>query len=449
MAISQDQQKQTMSMDPFKMNPEKADEQYQLEKDFDALYSNPLKNALGGDASIYSLIRGKYLQNGWNLQKALQNSVNELSLTPEERQELFWNLKEVLAVKDSQDRQEPQNTLWDQTQPVTEFPKREKQAVIPKGVFDKTWAWTEKTTVQADPKKVPNNALIPEEQSLDPKLALSWKSQEQDGQQQMFESPEYVILARYQWDGKIDAQTSQKIQDEVMGWKSFAESIEANVQDPVAKKSLLEAIDDDPKNEEAQRIKKQGDFVKDFGDLAGWDAKMKRSLEIDNVFEAIASNYSKIPQKDGQFDKDRDFSTAVQVAHRKILAESPNLSRDTESYKQAVADIESRDHTREYRGLKYVYQEGNAWDAKEKKIDDQTRDAFKETDLSNLAKITWAERIQELLKAHQANTQRGLDKSKQTQEQARMMESQDRDEIPEIAFEVPSANPQEKMKAKR
>jgi environmental stress-induced protein Ves len=87
---------------------------------------------------------------------------------------------------------------------------------------------------------------------------------------------------------------------------------------------------------------------------------MPIDIENDEVARIIAENYLKVPDESGQFDVNKDFSTAAKVAANKMLSQFPSIDRTTESFKNAMNVLNDpkheHDHIKEYKAIKFLFE---------------------------------------------------------------------------------------------
>ncbi len=151
-------------------------------------------------------------------------------------------------------------------------------------------------------------------------------------------------------------------------------------------------------------------------------------IEINNdwtfeneIFNKIGKNYLKIPDSNWVFDIEQDFSTAILTTKNEILKEVKNIKKDSETYRQAIKNINSWNLKKQLEWIEslYILAYSNEWVLWKKTIE-----AYKNSRKKTL--------IKEALKIEQTLQQQKL--TEQEKEQIEQKKEQIKEELSEITW---------------
>ncbi|MCD5385236.1 hypothetical protein LRZ95_01055, partial [Candidatus Gracilibacteria bacterium] len=104
-----------------------------------------------------------------------------------------------------------------------------------------------------------------------------------------------------------------------------------------------------------QNIINLGEIINDIPEFDDFNKEMGDNGFDDGVLNIIGGNYIDIPGKDGNIDKQKNLSVAIKIGKNKILNKVKNIKVDTQTYKTAIANIDSGNLKKQLEGINSLY----------------------------------------------------------------------------------------------
>lgn len=311
--------------------------------EFDSKYRRELEK-LFWDKDFLSMVAWKYELQDWSLEIAISKSVDELNLSPEEQRELLSLIIEYIntfnyeKIKDSDESKKESFSMDDIQEAIDTWELKDEKLIswakdrllneetFRDVDFDYQDLWyielLNKFLSKFDTEKTDISMFEDENFPIIERLVKSWKIKRSSYDQVLESYSKSWILS---YEGVSDSQDRDIIEDSInaISWK------------------------DKSKNRE--------DFFSDFPsakrEVDSWD--MDTNDEI--LTKLIANNYVKIETDNKEQDKKENYSVAVRTIANKIISKSSNLKKDSEAYKKAIKDINSKDNKVQFLWLKSLY----------------------------------------------------------------------------------------------
>ncbi len=233
----------------------------------------------------------------------------------------------------------------------TEWNDTKNNNIVSKEDTDKHISWEEmdndiKRNSETEENIIDNNHSSKEDYSNMPTEEDYIKNKEQV---EIKSSKEYPLVKTFLSERNINNDSLSLDKD----WKIDVNAIEwLNYEDKEILTWLLVNIEWD--NRAQNRI----DFstnIKDMPEFSEYDLTFWDNWFDNGVLNRIWDNYIDIPDSSWKIDVEKNISISIEVAKNEILKEAKNVKPDSQTYKTAIANIESWDLKKQLEWINSLY----------------------------------------------------------------------------------------------
>jgi len=161
-----------------------------------------------------------------------------------------------------------------------------------------------------------------------------------------------------------------------------------------------------------QNLNKLTQDIKESPEIKNLEIKINKDWTFENeALNKVGKNYLKIPDSNWNFDIQKDFSTAIKTTKNEILKEVKNIKKDSETYKQAIKNINSWNLKKQLEWINslYILAYSNEWILGKKSLDKYKNNRKKQL-------IEEAKKLEQTLQQQKLNEQQTKQLEKRKEE---------------------------------